>query len=296
MRSSLDLKHALLNPPILCFPQYGKPYTIDVDASKGQLGCALLQEQEDGKFLPVGYWSRTLNQAERNYSATERECLGVVWSILHLRPYLERTRFTVRTDHHALKWALFLSNAEGRLSKWRLRLAEFDFDVVYRPGVKHQVPDALSRIETTGGESGPLEDSIPCPESLPEEDANCDPGQNLLIEDENWDLTACPSGECLSLVDSHLGAEPISKEEWLVEQSYDSLCQTLRNNAERTPSSGFLIREDGLLVRKAILDGRHQIVVPKSLRDRILSLSHNPDVSGHPGSKRMYLTMRQEYY
>ncbi len=112
-------------------------------------------------------------------------------------------------------------------------------DVVYRPGVKHQVPDALSRIEITGGESGPFDNSIPCPEYLPAEDANCDPVQVLRIEDENWDLAACHSGECLSLVDSHLRAEPISKEEWIVEQSYDSLCQTVRTNAERTPSSGF---------------------------------------------------------
>ncbi len=71
--------------------------------------------------------------------------------------------FDFKNDHHALKWAFFLWNAEGRLAKWRLRLAEFDFDVVYRPGVKHKVPEALSRIETTGGESGPLDDSIPCP-------------------------------------------------------------------------------------------------------------------------------------
>ncbi len=146
-----NLKHALLNPHILRLPQFGKPYTIDVDASKDQLSCALLQEKEDGKLRPVGYWSRTLNSAERNYSTTERECLGVVWSIVHLRPYLERTRSTVQTDHYALKWALFISNSEGRLKKWRFRPAELDFDVIYCPGIKHQVPDALSRIESTGG-------------------------------------------------------------------------------------------------------------------------------------------------
>ena len=76
---------------------------MDVDASKYQLGCALLQEQDDGRLRPVGYWSRTLQPAEKNYSTSERECLGVVWSILHLRPYLEGHRFTVRTDHEALK-------------------------------------------------------------------------------------------------------------------------------------------------------------------------------------------------
>ncbi len=84
---------------------------------------ALLQEPEDEKRFPVGYCSRTLHQAERNNSATQRECLGVVCSILHRRTYLEITKFTVSTSHHALEWALFLSNAEGRQAKLRLRLA-----------------------------------------------------------------------------------------------------------------------------------------------------------------------------
>ena len=72
------LKEALLNSPILCLPQPGKPYTVDVDASAHHVECTLLQEQADGKLLPVGYWSRTLNKAERNYSTTEREFLSVV--------------------------------------------------------------------------------------------------------------------------------------------------------------------------------------------------------------------------
>ncbi len=57
--------------------------------------------------------------------------------------------------------ALFLAKAEGRLAKWRLRLAEFDFEVLFRPGVKQSVPDAFSRVETTNGDQGALEDEIP---------------------------------------------------------------------------------------------------------------------------------------
>ncbi len=108
----------------------------------------MLKGQEDGTLMLIGYWSRTLISAELNYSSTWLECLGVVWAVFHLRPYLGRTRFTVRTDHYALKWACFLAKVNGRLAKCRLRLEEFDFDVVYRPGLKHSVPDALYRVET----------------------------------------------------------------------------------------------------------------------------------------------------
>ncbi len=64
LKSFFDLKHALLNTPRICLQLCDKPYTSDVYASTGQLWCALLQGQEDGKPLPVWYWSRTLNQAE----------------------------------------------------------------------------------------------------------------------------------------------------------------------------------------------------------------------------------------
>ena len=53
----------------------------------------------------------------------------------------------VRTDHNALKWMLTQNDPTGRLMRWRLRLMEFDYDIIYRPGRVHQVPDALSRIQ-----------------------------------------------------------------------------------------------------------------------------------------------------
>jgi len=96
------LRDALLHPTVLALPHRSAPFTIDVDACDTQLGCALLQQQPDSQLKPVGLSSRVLQPEQRNYSATEKECLGLVWAVLHLRHYVEGSRFTVRTDQECL--------------------------------------------------------------------------------------------------------------------------------------------------------------------------------------------------
>jgi len=134
LRAFEELKRRLTEVPILAQPRRQGTYTLDTDASAGQVGAVLLQEQPDQSTRPVGYWSRFLNTAERNCSTTERECLAVVWASLILRPYVAGTRFTVRTDHAALKWMLHMDGAHGRLAPWRLRLPVTDLLVQTRPG------------------------------------------------------------------------------------------------------------------------------------------------------------------
>jgi hypothetical protein len=69
--------------------------------------------------------------------------------------------FTVRTDHHALRWVMNLSDAQGRLARWRLRLAEIKFKVEYHPGVAHHAADAMSRLPHQAVPSDPIEEEIP---------------------------------------------------------------------------------------------------------------------------------------
>jgi hypothetical protein len=126
-----------------------------------QLGVSLRQLQ-DGRLVPCGYYSQTMNSAERNYYAPEKECLAVVWAILHLRLYLERTRFTVRSDQVALRWLLSLKDPSGRLARWRIRLAEFDFEIQYRPGITNSVADGCSLVPAKGGDTTDIDDDIPC--------------------------------------------------------------------------------------------------------------------------------------
>ena len=109
------LKRKLVTPPILGRPKTNKPYTIDTDASAYQLGATLLQKKNETKneWTPIGYWSKTLTETERNYSTTERECYSVVWAVTTLRPYIEGETFTVRTDHDALRWLMTLTDSSG---------------------------------------------------------------------------------------------------------------------------------------------------------------------------------------
>ena len=138
---------------MLRLPKPGVPFSVDTDACKHQVGSALLQVSEDGTRHPIGFWSRSLSAAERNYSVGEKECLAIVWAVQMLRPYLEGTQLHLFTAHQALKWILSGSDHSGRLARWRLRLLEFDFTISYKKGIKNTIADAVSRLPTYG-ESG----------------------------------------------------------------------------------------------------------------------------------------------
>ena len=108
-RAFEELKARLTSPPILALPKASRPYMIYTDASAYAVGAVLLQQQDEDdptSWATIGYWSKTLTKEQRNYSATERECYAVVWATLTLRPYIEGTRFVIRTDHNALRWMM----------------------------------------------------------------------------------------------------------------------------------------------------------------------------------------------
>jgi hypothetical protein len=87
-----------------------------------------------------------LNNHKINYSNTEKELLPVVFGVQTYRCFLHGRRFKVNTDHAALKWLIIVKNHQcTRLTRWVLKLAEYDFEILHRPGKKHVNADVLSR-------------------------------------------------------------------------------------------------------------------------------------------------------
>lgn len=139
------LKVALTTAPVLQYPDFMRPFIVTTDASDKAIG-AILSQGEVGDDLPICYASRTLNKAERNYTTTEKELLAIVWGIAQFRPYVYGTRFTVVTDHQPLTWLFGVKDPGSRLMRWRLKLSEHEFDIVYKAGKRNTNADALSRI------------------------------------------------------------------------------------------------------------------------------------------------------
>jgi len=265
-----DLRHALLAPPILALSKAKGQMIVDVDACADQLGCTLLQEQPDGTRLRVGYWSRGLCPAEKNYSTTERECLGVVWSVIKLRNFLDGHRFLIRTDRQAQSWIHSTTDSSGRLMRWRLWLPEYTFDMQYKPGASHHAPDFLSRKDNDAAVED-INDDIPC---------------LSLAETANGFLTGRYTGTDMPV--------PVEYNDIVEDQQTYAFCVELAKRvAHQTAQAFFQNKSHGLYRRAPYGD---QLFIPESLRERILTLEHHATVSAHPGVNRMYYAMRLRYY
>ncbi|RVW64673.1 Retrovirus-related Pol polyprotein from transposon 17.6 [Vitis vinifera] len=108
-----QLKKFLTTTPIVRAPNWQLPFELMCDASDFAIG-AVLGQREDGKPYVIYYASKTLNEAQRNYTTTEKELLAVVFALDKFRAYLVGSFIIVFTDHSALKYLLTKQDAKAR--------------------------------------------------------------------------------------------------------------------------------------------------------------------------------------
>ena len=123
-----ELKHRLVSAPIISAPDWTRPFEIMCDASDYAIG-AVLGQCIDNRQHVIYYASRTLNEAQLNYTITEKEFLAVVFALEKFRQYLLGSRTTIFTDHSALRYLMQKKDAKARLIRWILLLQEFDLEI-----------------------------------------------------------------------------------------------------------------------------------------------------------------------
>ena len=104
------LKEAIIQAPILCYPDPARRYIVYTDASNDACGAQLSQEQ-DGTEFPMAFLSHTFTKTWRKLSTSEKEAYRVYYAITKWNYYLEGADIIVHNDHKPL--AKFLNGKNG---------------------------------------------------------------------------------------------------------------------------------------------------------------------------------------
>ena len=141
-------KNDLVSATILQYPSASKSLSMYVDASTTGLG-AVLQQNDQGSWKPLAYFSKKLSPAQTRYSTYDRELLGIYEAVKYFRHMLEGRIFTIFTDHKPLIFAF--KQRSDKASPRQLRhldfISQFSTDIRYVEGSENIVADTLSRLE-----------------------------------------------------------------------------------------------------------------------------------------------------
>ena len=260
------IKQELSRAPVLQYPDYGKAFQIHTDASGSAIGGVLTQQHE-GTDLPVAYFSRKLNPAETRYTVSEKEALAIVASVKHFSHYVFGHKFEVITDHAPLKYLFTNRTTVPRITKWALLLSEYCFDILYRPGKDHVIPDALSRSIAFIGKKTTTKERDPADVFDPKKVRNAQ-----LADDKLAETIAVLEGTTRKIHDAHF----IEKY-----TMHDGCLFLIEQQGNEEPESAEI---------------KLRLVVPESLRQDALYLAHDSTLGGHFGVVKSVHRAKRMFY
>ena len=140
----VKLKEALTTAPCLILPDPDGEFEVTTDASEDAkaVGAVLVQNGH-----PVAYESKKLNIHQLNYSVHDKEMCAIMHALERWRPFLLGRHFKVYTDHRSLVYFKTQSNLNQRQLRWQEKAADYDMEILYKPGKQNVVADTLSRVQ-----------------------------------------------------------------------------------------------------------------------------------------------------
>lgn len=297
-----ELKKILTSNPITMHPDFSQEFQIHCDSSNYAIGSSLMQYDDKGHLKPIAYFSRKLKGAELNYATVEKEALAIVAAIKNYHYYIYGRKFKVITDHAPLCTVFKKTNSQnGRISRWATFLAQYDFTVEHKPGKENIIPDLLSR-------------------NLPEDEQNAMQRNDILTQNIPSELCKyvnsvnikSAQNESVNKSDNYINLlwKNFTKQNLIKEQQNDAFCMQLIRylnrediiHAPRARSLDEFCIEDEVLYYLPKNTKNHngkismKIVVPESLIEDALNISHVGVMKAHTGFLRTLFKARELFY
>ena len=139
----IKLKDAIIQAPILRYPDTTKPYIVYMDASNDACGAQLSQMHNEAEF-PVAFLSHTFTDTQQRWSTPEQEAYGIYFAIKKWNYYLQGADIMVRNDHKPLAWFLNGKNENTKINRWGLELTYYNITFEWISGAKNKAAECLS--------------------------------------------------------------------------------------------------------------------------------------------------------
>ena len=138
----MKLKEAIIQAPILRYPDMTKLYIVYTDASNNACGAQLSQIHDGTKFL-VAFLLHTFTDTQRRWSTPEREAYGIYFAIKKWNYYLQGADIIVRNDHKPLARFLNGKNENTKINRWGLELTSYNITFEWISRARNKAADCL---------------------------------------------------------------------------------------------------------------------------------------------------------
>lgn len=301
----VELKKRFTSAPILVMVDPEKLLRIESDASDYAWGAILSQLEEDCKWHPVAYISKTLSEAERNYDVHDKELKAIIGALETWRHYLEGAKYPIEiwTDHRNLEYFKKSQKLSRRQARWSQFLQRFDYILIHKPGITNKADGLSRRIDHKEGVENDNIDQIILTNDkffTPVDYLQEGPFKTNSTGRGNTteDPVVTKSIRLKTAQVLELQGDTKLKERIINATDFDdevaASLETIRSSGPRSMKKGLQEwnYEDGLILY------RGKIYVPKDnmLRREVVKSCHDPEARGHPGRWKTFQNVQANYW